>query len=203
VSDGLRRIHIIFVVLTSLWAAGFLIASAAGFYDVWQDYVSEEDWLKWQAMPVKPVAPPAGAPWEGDAVVKPQAGPWEKYQSTASPSAEPAAGEIFFDQFDSEPTSAAADSAMTTTAGRGGSMLFEALAPDGRRYRITGPPDATPEQARLHLLDQIGPPAPRSILLSEPFFLAVAAFVPAALYWTLAWVIAGFLRDRRAKHQDK
>jgi len=100
VSEGLRRIHIVFVVLTSLWTAGCLILAMAVLWD------------ETHRPPTKP--------WEKDAQTNP------------------------FDQFDS--------------------------------------PVEEPEGVRWGNLIPIGG----------------IAIVPTAFYWTLAWVIAGFLKDRSA-----
>lgn len=48
-SEGLRRIHIIFVVLTSLWGAGFAIAASVEL---------------WAAVQAKPAPDPAADEWD-------------------------------------------------------------------------------------------------------------------------------------------
>lgn len=218
-SEGLRRIHVICVVLTSLWAVGFLVASAAGFYDAWQDSIAAEHRRQWEAATVvrtsgpgdryRPVAATKGRIMRALSAAD-AAGDVESARKLAAAyrAADAAPVKPMPNEYEQAPVVEdwrGDDSYLEPALGEAAPErpVFEVRTPDGKKYRITAPPGTTPHQARTYAANQFGPPLVYPSSPEEPYFLAAAAFMPAAGYWTVAWVIAGFLRDRQERQQQK
>ncbi len=175
-NEGLRRIHIIFVVLTSLWAAGFLGAAGIG---LWEAHEASERGRAWAEAPIaKVVEAPPPPLWQQD----PQ---WEE---TVRPTVEDMWSEVIVEGEGERPAPDYSD-------------IFEAQGADGNKYRIFAPSGATTGQVRTYLMNKDAAAGVEN-QPEKAAFMAAFGVAPSALYWVTAWVIAGFLRDRRARQQD-